>query len=205
MGGAVRYSLAHPEVFGAAIALSPAVHVPLPPADPSTRDFDAFGNGKEPFVEATYLKLNWPATLKSSAATGPAVRPLVRPRTASRRSSTAATAIELSGNLLAYGNGVGVASVHRGRRRRAQGPEGDRRHPRPRLRGARRVQPRVAGAEPDLGVPRRQRRARLGRVGTDVRRRREVHLPAPRQAAGRADAGGDDGYAGRRPGRRDRN
>lgn len=68
--GALRYSLAHPDVFGAAIALSPAVYFPLPPADSSTRDFGAFGKGKDPFSEATYLKLNWPATLKSFAATG---------------------------------------------------------------------------------------------------------------------------------------
>ncbi|TDW66506.1 alpha/beta hydrolase-fold protein [Kribbella pratensis] len=68
--GALRYSLAHPEVFGAAIALSPAVYFPLPPADSSTRDFGAFGKGKDPFVEATYLKLNWPAALKSFSATG---------------------------------------------------------------------------------------------------------------------------------------
>ncbi|MFI5697240.1 alpha/beta hydrolase-fold protein [Kribbella sp. NPDC051586] len=68
--GALRYSLAHPDVFGAAIALSPAVYFPLPPADSSTREFGAFGKGKDPFVEATYLKLNWPAALKSFAATG---------------------------------------------------------------------------------------------------------------------------------------
>ncbi|RZU18764.1 enterochelin esterase-like enzyme [Kribbella rubisoli] len=68
--GALRYSLAHPDVFGAAIALSPAVYFPLPPADSSTRDFGAFGKGKDPFVEATYLKLNWPAALKSFSATG---------------------------------------------------------------------------------------------------------------------------------------
>jgi enterochelin esterase-like enzyme len=68
--GALRYSLAHPDVFGAAIALSPAVYFPLPPADSSTRDFGAFGKGKDPFSEATYLKLNWPAALKSFSATG---------------------------------------------------------------------------------------------------------------------------------------
>jgi hypothetical protein len=68
--GALRYALAHPEVFGASIALGPAVYVPLPPADSSTRDFGAFGKGKDPFSEATYLRLNWPAALKSFAATG---------------------------------------------------------------------------------------------------------------------------------------
>ena len=68
--GALRYSLAHPEIFGASIALSPAVYFPLPPADSSTREFGAFGKGKDPFSEATYLRLNWPAALKSFAATG---------------------------------------------------------------------------------------------------------------------------------------
>ncbi|WP_405068684.1 alpha/beta hydrolase-fold protein [Kribbella sp. NBC_01510] len=68
--GALRYSLAHPDVFGASIVLSPAVYVPLPPADSSTRDFGAFGKGTDPFSEATYLRLNWPAALKSFASTG---------------------------------------------------------------------------------------------------------------------------------------
>ncbi|MEU8225335.1 alpha/beta hydrolase-fold protein [Kribbella sp. NPDC048915] len=68
--GALRYSLAHPQVFGAAVVLSPAVYFPLPPSDSSTREFGAFGKGKDPFVEATYLKLNWPAALRSFAATG---------------------------------------------------------------------------------------------------------------------------------------
>ncbi|MGW6280646.1 alpha/beta hydrolase-fold protein [Kribbella sp. NPDC055071] len=66
--GALRYALAHPEVFGASIVLSPAVYFPLPPADSSTREFGAFGKGKDPFSEAAYLRLNWPAALKSFAA-----------------------------------------------------------------------------------------------------------------------------------------
>ncbi len=68
--GALRYSLVHPDVFGAAIVLSPAVYFPLPPADSSTRDFGAFGKGTDPFSEATYLRLNWPTALKSFAAKG---------------------------------------------------------------------------------------------------------------------------------------
>ena len=67
--GALRYSLAHPDVFGASIVLSPAVYFPLPPADSSTRDFGAFGKGTDPFSESTYLRLNWPAALKSFAST----------------------------------------------------------------------------------------------------------------------------------------
>ncbi|HZX05813.1 hypothetical protein [Kribbella sp.] len=68
--GPLRYTPARPDVFGAGIALGPAVYFPLPPGDSSTRDFGASGKGKTPFVEATYLKLNRPAALKSFAATG---------------------------------------------------------------------------------------------------------------------------------------
>ena len=68
--GALRYAMAHPEVFGASIALSPAVYFPLPPADSSAREFGAFGKGKDPFSEAVYLRLNYPAAFKSFAATG---------------------------------------------------------------------------------------------------------------------------------------
>ena len=46
--GALRYSLAHPDLFGAAIVLSPAVYFPMPPSDSSTREFGAFGLGQEP-------------------------------------------------------------------------------------------------------------------------------------------------------------
>ncbi len=65
--GAVRYALAHPETFGAAIILSPAVYVPLPPGDSSTREFGAFGSGDEPFVDGIYLAKNYPALLPSFA------------------------------------------------------------------------------------------------------------------------------------------
>ena len=46
--GALRYSLAHPDLFGASIVLSPAVYFPIPPSDSSTREFGAFGLGKTP-------------------------------------------------------------------------------------------------------------------------------------------------------------
>ena len=68
--GAIRYSLAHPDLFGAAIVLSPAVYVPMPPGDSSTREFGAFGQGKSLFVDSIYKKLNYPALLPSFAATG---------------------------------------------------------------------------------------------------------------------------------------
>ena len=68
--GALRYSLAHPDLFGAAIVLSPAVYVPTPPSDSSTREFGAFGLGKSLFVDSVYKKLNYPAVLPSFEATG---------------------------------------------------------------------------------------------------------------------------------------
>lgn len=66
--GALRFSLAHPELFGAAIVLSPAVYFPLPPRDSSTREFGAFGRGAQPFDEETYASLNYPVLLPRFAA-----------------------------------------------------------------------------------------------------------------------------------------
>jgi enterochelin esterase-like enzyme len=68
--GALRYALAHPELFGAAIVLSPAVYVPLPPHDSSTRAFGAFGRGPRPFDEDTYRAANYPALIPKFAAKG---------------------------------------------------------------------------------------------------------------------------------------
>ncbi|MBX3065534.1 MAG: esterase family protein [Anaerolineae bacterium] len=67
--GAIRYSLAHPDLFSAAIVLSPAVYTPLPPKDSSTREFGAFGKGAVLFDDALYQSLNYPALLESFAAT----------------------------------------------------------------------------------------------------------------------------------------
>ena len=68
--GALRYSLAHPDLFGAAIVLSPAVYYPTSPRDSSTREFGAFGQGKTLFVDSIYKKLNYPAVFPSFSATG---------------------------------------------------------------------------------------------------------------------------------------
>ncbi len=68
--GALRYALAHPDLFGAAIVLSPAVYFPLPPPDSSTREFGAFGKGSKIFDDATYTALNYPATIPAFVATG---------------------------------------------------------------------------------------------------------------------------------------
>ena len=72
--GALRYSLAHPQLFGAAIVLSPAVYLPLPPPDSSTREFGAFGNGPLVFDPEIYTAKNYPALIPGFVATG---RPLV--------------------------------------------------------------------------------------------------------------------------------
>ena len=67
--GALRYSLAHPELFGAALVLSPAVYFPLPPPDSSTREFGAFGRGARVFDEAIYMARNYPAMIPAFTAT----------------------------------------------------------------------------------------------------------------------------------------
>jgi enterochelin esterase-like enzyme len=68
--GALRLSLAHPDLFGAAIVLSPAVYVPYPPSDSSTREFGAYGLGKSLFVDSVYRKLNYPAAFEIFKASG---------------------------------------------------------------------------------------------------------------------------------------
>ncbi|MEV6411364.1 alpha/beta hydrolase-fold protein [Kribbella sp. NPDC051718] len=68
--GALRYSMVYPELFGAAIVLSPAVYSPQPPKDSSAREFGAYGKGKDAFSEAVYRKLNYPAAFKTFAAKG---------------------------------------------------------------------------------------------------------------------------------------
>lgn len=68
--GALRFSLARPELFSAAIVLSPAVYVPLPPRDSSTREFGAFGKGAKIFDDDVYTALNYPALLAGFATKG---------------------------------------------------------------------------------------------------------------------------------------
>jgi enterochelin esterase-like enzyme len=61
--GAVRYLFAYPQVFSAAIVLSPAVYTPLPPEDSSAREYGAFGTGERLFDADRYTELNYPALL----------------------------------------------------------------------------------------------------------------------------------------------
>lgn len=65
--GAMRYLLAHPDVFKGAIVLSPAVYTPLPPLDSSTREFGAFGRDESLFDDTVYQSLNYPALLDTVA------------------------------------------------------------------------------------------------------------------------------------------
>lgn len=65
--GALRYALAHPEVFGAATVLSPALYDQQPPPDSSARSTGAFG---DPYDEALWTELNYPATLETYVESG---------------------------------------------------------------------------------------------------------------------------------------
>ena len=67
--GALRYALAHPQVFVGALVLSPAVYIPLPPIDSSTREFGAFGKAGALFDDEIYTALNYPALLSSFSET----------------------------------------------------------------------------------------------------------------------------------------
>src|SRR6266542_3541450 len=66
--GAMRYSIAHPDLFAASIVLSPAVYNPVPAQDSSARTFGAFGQGGALFVDAIYRRLDYPAELPRFSA-----------------------------------------------------------------------------------------------------------------------------------------
>ena len=63
--GALRFALAHQDTFSAALVLSAAVYVPQPPADSSTRDYGAYGEGRRLFTEKRYTQLSYPTALES--------------------------------------------------------------------------------------------------------------------------------------------
>lgn len=67
--GATRYALAHPQLFGAALVMSPAIYTPLPPKGSSVREFGGFGEGATLFVEERYRARNYPALLEAFSAT----------------------------------------------------------------------------------------------------------------------------------------
>ena len=60
--GALRYLLTHPEHFGAALLLSPAIYDGLPPAESTIPTLPAFG---QPFDPARWATLNYPAQLRA--------------------------------------------------------------------------------------------------------------------------------------------
>ena len=47
--GALRFALAHPDLFATALVLSPAIYTPLPPDGSNTRVYGAFGVGAASF------------------------------------------------------------------------------------------------------------------------------------------------------------
>ncbi|WP_431277747.1 alpha/beta hydrolase [Leifsonia poae] len=61
--GALRLGFAHPSLFGAVIALSPAVYDPEPPDGSSAREHGAFGRGELAFDPTRYSELGYPALL----------------------------------------------------------------------------------------------------------------------------------------------
>jgi enterochelin esterase-like enzyme len=67
--GALRYAMNYPQTFIGALVLSPAVYVPLPPNDSSTRAFGAFGKGDSLFDAEIYANLNYPALSESLVKT----------------------------------------------------------------------------------------------------------------------------------------
>lgn len=60
--GALRYALIHPELFGGAILLSPALYDQQPPTESSARSSGAFGM---PFSPKLWKKRNYPTILKT--------------------------------------------------------------------------------------------------------------------------------------------
>lgn len=61
--GSLRLGLAHPDLFGAVVALSPAAYVPEPPLGSSARESGAFGRGRALFDRARFDEVNYPAAL----------------------------------------------------------------------------------------------------------------------------------------------
>jgi enterochelin esterase-like enzyme len=76
--GALRLALAHPGVFGSLLALSPAIFLPPPPRDSTTRMHGAFGRGATRFDAATYRALHY----RNLLATAPGLRAFVAAGTA---------------------------------------------------------------------------------------------------------------------------
>ncbi|KRC47269.1 hypothetical protein ASE16_18285 [Leifsonia sp. Root227] len=65
--GALRFGLAHPQLFGQVVALSPAAYDPEPPAGSSARTFGAFGVGDTVYEADRYRTLSIRAALDGYA------------------------------------------------------------------------------------------------------------------------------------------
>jgi enterochelin esterase-like enzyme len=63
--GALRLALSHQRLFGAAIVLSPAVYVPVPPRQSNARSSGAFGRGVRRFDPDRYRQLSYDAALRA--------------------------------------------------------------------------------------------------------------------------------------------
>jgi enterochelin esterase-like enzyme len=61
--GALRLAIVHPDLFAAALVLSPAVYVPTPPTGSSTRSHGAYGSGATLFDPERFAALSYPAAL----------------------------------------------------------------------------------------------------------------------------------------------
>lgn len=61
--GALRFVLAHPDLFAAALVLSPAVYTPLPPDESTTRLFGAYGVDDRLFDADRFARLSYPAAV----------------------------------------------------------------------------------------------------------------------------------------------
>jgi enterochelin esterase-like enzyme len=66
--GAVRFAFAHADRFAAAIVLSPALYLDLPPEDSSMRTFGAFGAGAKTFDGTLYGQLSQPWRGRTAAS-----------------------------------------------------------------------------------------------------------------------------------------
>lgn len=103
--GALRYLLTRPQLFGAAVLLSPAVYSGLPPAESTIPGQGAFGR---PFDVARWTALNYPAQLGGRR---PPTSVFIGLGDADRAHSDPACNVEVQSALLhARLRGLGVAS-----------------------------------------------------------------------------------------------
>jgi enterochelin esterase-like enzyme len=69
--GTVHHLLRRPDLFGAGVALSPALHATVPPGYANAREFGPFGRGAQPFDIDRHAELGYPAALARFDAARP--------------------------------------------------------------------------------------------------------------------------------------